>query len=51
MSKTYRDLPAYVTRIQGIRYRNAAGKHMDRRTRRVRTRSAALQKAIAESRA
>jgi len=52
MSKTYRaELPEYVAKMQGIRRSNASGKHLDRRTRRNRTRGAARAHAISMSRA
>lgn len=51
MSKTDRELPEYVVRIQGIRSSGASGKHLDRRTRRIRSRGDAKRFAIAEARA
>ena len=49
MSKTKeRELPAYVTKMQGIRGSGASGTHADRRTRRLRDRGATKRAAIRE---
>jgi hypothetical protein len=41
--------PAYIAGMRQIRQSNAAGTHLDKRTRRVRTRAAALNQSIQES--
>lgn len=42
--------PAYIEGMRQIRQSNAAGTHLDKRTKRVRTRAAALHQSIQESR-
>ena len=45
-----RELPASVRRMQGIRSSGAHGTHADRRTRRLRTRSAVRRSVLVEQR-
>lgn len=50
MSKTIRRMSTeQVQEIQERRRSGAAGRHLDRRTRRARTRSAAVRRAIREA--
>ena len=50
MTTATRELPADVRRRLDIRFSGAAGKHGDRRTRRLRDRSAQNRHAISEQR-
>lgn len=44
-------LPERVAKVQGYRRSNAAGKHLDRRTRRRRDRGAQRRAAVTDARA
>jgi len=48
--KTYKSAnPAYIQGMRQIRQSNAAGTHLDKRAKRVRTRAAALNQSVKES--